>query len=576
MVGAWLRRMARPARPFLSLAVAAGIVNGVAVIAQSWLLARIVHGVAIDGLDREAVLEPLLLLLPVFVVRAAASWASEAAGQAAAARVIRRVRDTLVAHMAALGPAFVGGRHTGGLASVALEQTASLEGFVARYLPQMTLAAAVPAVIWLAVLWVSWPAAVILLVTAPLIPLFMALMGMRAGTLHRRHFAELERMSGHFLDRLSGLATLRLFGAAEREAVDIGTVADRFRRTTMSVLRVAFLTTAVLELFAALAVAGVAVYVGLSLLDLIGSGIEGGMTLEKGLFMLLLAPEFFLPLRQLGQHYHDRAAAVGAGDAILAILEQPVRARAAAGPEPAGPAPAPALALDAVHVAYEEGGRPALHGVSLAVAPGERVALVGDSGAGKSTVLGLILGLFPADRGTVLIDGRAPGGASAPGEGGDPPLLAGGGRVAWLGQRPALFHGTVTENVRLGRPEASEAELAAAIRIAGVDRFATALPDGLDTVIGSTGFGLSGGQARRVALARALLTDAPLVLLDEPTASLDREAAAAILDRLGPWLAGRTTLLATHDPTVAAICDRRVILRAGRVAVAGEAVAADG
>lgn len=555
-MSAWLRTRCRAARRLLSLVVAAGLVNGVAVIAQAWLLSVIVGGVAVDGLTRAAVMEPMLLLLPVFAVRAAASWVSEAAGQAAASRVIRDIRDRLVAHMAALGPGFVGGRHTGGLASVALEQTAALEGFVARYRPQMTLAAAVPAVIWLAVLWVSWPAALILLVTAPLIPLFMALMGMRAGALHRRHFAELERMSGHFLDRLSGLATLRLFGAAEREAVAIGTVAERFRRTTMAVLRVAFLTTAVLELFAALAVAGVAVYVGLSLLELIRSGIDGGMTLQKGLFMLLLAPEFFLPLRQLGQHYHDRAAAVGAGDAILGILDLPVPACAeddAAGPGAPEAAP-PAILLDAVDLAYEEGERPALHAVSLAVAPGERVALVGDSGAGKSTVLALVLGLVAADGGAVRVDGRPPDAA-----------MHRGGRIAWLGQRPALFHGTVAENIRLGRPDADDAAVDAAMRLAGVDRFVGDLPDGLATVVGATGFGLSGGQARRVALARAILTDARLVLLDEPTASLDRDTAAAILERLGPWLAGRTTLLATHDPAVAAICDRQVTLRAGRV-----------
>jgi ATP-binding cassette subfamily C protein CydD len=363
-------------------------------------------------------------------------------------------------------------------------------------------------------------------------------------------------MSAYFLDRLQGLTTLRLFGRAEAEVDNIAQAADAFRDGTMRVLRIAFLSSASLEFFASVAVAVVATYVGLGLLGHIGWGTAPGLTLFSGLFVLLMAPAFFQPLRMLAAYYHDRMAAIGAAEGLAEMLDAPPEEAAT------GTAPMPAGALDIVFddvsVAFEGGARSAIQGVSLRIAPGDHIALTGMSGAGKSTLLSLLLGFRRPDSGRILINGTDLAAI-------DPEDLR--RRIAWIGQAPVLFHGTLRDNIRLGRPDADDAAVDRAAAEARVTEFAAALPQGLDTPVGERGVGLSGGQAQRIALARAFLKDAPLVLLDEPTASLDRDTEAEILESIRRLARGRTILVATHSPAAMAIAGRRILLDQGRVQV---------
>lgn len=543
--GRWLARQAAGVRAWLALAVAAGLAGGVAVIAQAGLLAAIAHATIAERRPPAELVPAFAALVAAVLARSAADWGRQAAGTAAAARVRRRVREELLAQVGRLGPVRLADVHSAGLAHRLVERVDALEGYFARFLPQAALALAVPLVIAATVLALDWLAATLLVLAAPPIPVFMALIGMGAEHLERRRFRTLERLAGHFLDRVRGLVTLRLFGAGERAVDEVASVSDRYRRHSMGTLRLAFLSSAVLEFFAAVAIALVAIYIGFGLLGYVQFGPAPALTLFSGLFVLLLAPEFFQPLRALAQHYHDRAAALAAAADLVDLLARPVPARPASGPPAAAPG---AVTLAGVDVAFAGRGA-VLDGVDLELAPGERVVVVGPSGGGKSTLLHVVAGLVDADAGHVRVSGHAPGVAGA---------------VGWLGQRPFLARASVAANIRLGRPGASDAEVAAAARAADVDEFLGRLPAGLASRIGERGHGLSGGQAQRVALARAFLSSARVLCLDEPTASLDAASEGRVLAALERLAAsGRTLLIASHHPRVRALADRVVHLDAG-------------
>ena len=438
-------------------------------------------------------------------------------------------------------------RHSGELVSVVVDRVDALEGLFARYIPASVLAVAAPLLVALAVLAVDPVAAAILLGAGLLVPVAMALSGLGAAAASRRQFAALARLQARFLDRVRGIATIVMYGRAEDEAVALGAAAEELRVRTMRVLRVAFLSSVALDLAATLALVILA-------LRAFAGGVADPAVAGRALFELLLVPEFFAPLRTYAAAYQDRIHAQGAAGP-LAELPPP--------PEQLAPAAIRTVAARGVAVAFEDvrftwdaALGPALDGVSFRVPAGETLILAGPSGAGKSTVLEILLGFVRPEHGRVTLNGADIASLV-------PQALS--NLTAWIGQRPVLFAGSIRDNIRFARPEATDAEVEEAARFARVDGFAAFLPRGLDTEVGEAGYGLSGGQAQRVAIARAFLKNAPLLLLDEPTAHLDPATEAEVLDSLRRLTLGRTVILASHSAAAHAFSGRRLDLRAGQV-----------
>ncbi|WP_067560909.1 thiol reductant ABC exporter subunit CydD [Halofilum ochraceum] len=544
----WLQELSRQQRGLLALAAGAGLVTGLLVIMQAGLIALIVHRVIVAEAPIGELLPLFGGLVGVVAARAMSHWGQQAAGIAAAARIRRRLRAALLERIAALGPAHLAGEHSADLAQRTMEQVDAIDGYFARYRPQLVVAMGVPLAIAAVALTQDWIVALLLILAAPLIPLFMALVGMGAEHLNREQFETVNRLASHFLDRVRGLSTLRLFGRGQDAVAEVGAMADEYRRRNMRTLRVAFLSSAVLEFFASVAIASIAIYIGFGLLGYIEFGNAPELTLFSGLFLLLLAPDFFQPLRTLAQTYHDRAAALGAASGLRSLLERP-------GPHDHGVTieterAAVAISIADLHFAWPERG-PVFRGAHLDIAAGERVALIGPSGSGKSTLLQLLAGFVQPDRGEIRIDGE-PAGRIGP--------------VAWVGQRPFLMSGTIAANIALARPAATGTAVRAAAEQAGVTAFTDNLPDGLETAIGEGGLGLSGGQGQRIAVARAFLAQAPLLLLDEPTASLDTASERMVLNALRHLAAeGRTLIVASHHDAVRAMVDRVIEIDAGVV-----------
>jgi ATP-binding cassette subfamily C protein CydD len=551
----WLYERSRPARGAICRTVLLGWAGGCVFIVQAFLLSRIIHGVVIEACPREALTVWFAGLAAAILLRAVAGWWRETSGFAAGARVRAAVRMELLGRVFARGPAYTRQERTGALASVLVEQVEGLQGFYALFLPQLALVVLLPLTIAAAVFPVSWAAGLLLLATAPMIPLFTILVGMGAESVSQRHFQSLARMSAHFLDVLQGLATLKLFDRSREEADAIARVSADYRRRTMSVLYVAFLSSAVIEFFASLSIALVAVYLGMSYLGYFNFGLYGQpIALADGLFILLLAPEFYLPLRELGTHYHARARALAAAEEIRGLLQGPLPPTGGRGrlTSPEGIR----LQCRDLHFAYDAGRRPALKGVCLELAPDRCIALVGGSGAGKSTLVSLLLGFITPDQGEILVNG-------VPLNDIDPASWR--RQVGWVGQNPVLFHGSLRENLLLGQPDAGEDSVTEAARAAGVLDFAGRLPQGLDTPVGEQGVGLSRGEAQRVALARVFLKNAPVLLLDEPTAGLDADTERRVLDAIESFRAGRTVLTVTHRLADIRRADRILVMEEGRI-----------
>ncbi|WGF86598.1 thiol reductant ABC exporter subunit CydD [Marinivivus vitaminiproducens] len=546
----WLQARLGPARAALCVAIASGLVGGGCVIGQAWLIASVLHWAIVDGAALSGLVLPFAAMLALLLVRALCVWLAQAAGARAARRVKTAVRDDLVG---ALRTPWAPARPSGEIASLVIDPVEALDRYVSRFLPDLVLALLLPLAMGSAVLAVNWASGLILMLSAPIIPAFMILIGMGAEAASRRQLGEQARLGGYFLDRVQGLLTLRLYGQEDAEVRRVRDAADGFRRRTMEVLRIAFLSSAVLELFASLAIALLAIYVGFSLLGFYAFGTWGGpMTLRDGLFVLILAPEFFRPLRQMAQSYHDRAAAMAAAG----ILEPLCRSSVGKGADARRAMPRDTtLRLAGVTAGYAP-GEPVLDAVDLTLARGDRLAVTGPSGSGKSTLIAVMLGLIDPWRGEVTIGGVARASLA------ERDWLA---RIAWIGQSPHLFHGSVRANVRMAKPDADEADVEAACASAGLADLAASLPQGLETRVGPDGFGLSGGQVRRVALARAFLKDAPVLLLDEPTAGLDRANEAAVLEALARLADDRSVLIATHSMAALAWADRVLHLKDGRL-----------
>jgi ATP-binding cassette subfamily C protein CydCD len=541
-----LARSSRTARNHLIVTVGLGLATTFLIIAQATLLAKVIAGVFLGGDDLGDVAGLLGWLVAISVARGLVGAGFESSGRFGASKVMAELRSRLAEHLLLSRPGGLQRESSGELVTSAVDGVEALENYFARYQPQLVLAVTVPVAILVWVLPYDWKAAAILAVTAPLIPLFMVLIGRLTENRTRDRWQLMSRLSAHFVDIVGGLETLRANGRADSQADSIARVGEQYRRETMGVLRIGFLSALVLELLAMVAVAMVAVTIGVQLAG-------GHMTLVAGLTILLLAPEFYMPLRQLGNQFHASVDGMAAAERVFEVLDQPASVEAPPAPSPApDPARGP-IEFSRVGFGYE--GRATLFtDLDLVIEPGETVAMVGPSGGGKSTLVSLLLRTAEPAGGAISCDGVDLSGV-------DP--RAWRRRVTWVPQRPTIFAGTVAENLRLFDPDAETEALREAVRMTGLEQLVEQLPDGLSTVVGEGGRGLSVGQCQRIAVARALLSPAPLVVFDEPTAHLDGETERRVVAALDRLIAGRTALVVSHRDRPVLSADRVLRLRDG-------------
>ncbi len=547
----WLTKLASKNRRWINATVVAGLTAALATIVQMFFLARIVHLGIVDGVQTARLWPFFLGLVLAIIIRSVAQGFQTRFASRCSEKVRQDVRQQINHHWQSVGPIAIGLSSAGELAREWIDHVEALHGYFARFKPQLALSVIIPLVILALVFTLDWLAALLLLFSAPLIPLFMALVGMGAEKLNQQHFKTISRLSGQFLDKVRGLTTLQLFGQTEWATELIQNRSDRYREITMKTLRVAFLSSAVPEFFASVAIAMIAIYIGFGLLGSITYGPSEDLTLFSGLFILLLAPEFFQPLRTLSQHYHDRAAALGAGAELLLRLNTSAitNKQSVAGSENRASGAAHEIYLRNTAYAYQQ-DQPIFHDLNLSVQRGECVALTGPSGGGKTTLLHLLAGFVRPDVGTISIFGQPAGSFS----------------FGWLGQSGFLVSGSWADNLRLVAPEATDIAIATALRSAGLGPLLEAREDGIYSRISEDGKGISGGQARRLSLARVFVADYDLILLDEPTAGLDSDSEMHVLKGLDTLAqAGKTLIFSTHHKALLSLADRVLLVADGEV-----------
>nr|CAA6810077.1 MAG: Transport ATP-binding protein CydD [uncultured Thiotrichaceae bacterium] len=542
---------------WLRFSIGASFLSGLFLIAQAWLLAKVVNAVIFDKSVLADVMPFMWGLLLIFLCRAALNRFAEQIAFKAALQVKLFLRQKLYQHIRQLGPAWLSQQRSGEVVNTLSDGIEALEAYYSRYLPAMSLMLWIPLAILVFVAGSDWVSALVMVVTAPLIPVFMILIGKGAEKYNQQQWQTLARMSAHFLDVIQGLTTLKLFNASRQEARLVAQISDRYRQQTMKVLRIAFLSAFMLEFLATISIALVAVFIGFRLF-------WGEMDFFYGFFVLLLAPEFYLPLRNMGTQYHARMEAIGAAESMVEILNQPLPEYGQSAAKTGDALVIPDLRqqplhLDQLSYCYPD-GRQALSDVSLTIQPGETIALVGASGAGKSTLVHILLGFLPVASGQVRV--------------GDLSLNAFDmqdwrKQLAWVPQQPQLFSGTVADNIRLGDPQADISSIETAAKQAGAHDFIQALPEAYNTLVGEAGRGLSGGQLQRLALARAFLRDAPLVILDEATAHLDGETERLLQQGIDTLADGRTVIMIAHRLQTVERADRIVVMEQGRIVAIG-------
>jgi ATP-binding cassette subfamily C protein CydCD len=554
-----LLTLARDSRLALTITILSGLFAGLLAIGQSYLISSTVNGVFLEKKTLLQVSGWMQFLLILIAARGLLTWVNELAANAVAVRVKTDLRERLFSHIIALGPSYSRTERTGELATAAVEGIEALDAYFSQYLPQLVISVLVPVTILILVFPLDSLSGLILLLTAPLIPFFMYLIGRDAEGVTKRQYQTLNQLSAHFLDSLQGLTTLKLFGQSKAQAQNIARVSEQFRDTTLKVLRVTFLSAFALELLATLSTAIIAVEVGLRLL-------YSQMEFREALFLLILAPEFYLPLRMLGQRFHAGLAGTTAARRIFAILDtkadrdaeqdNPVSA------SDAYPALIPFTNLNLSNLSYTYPGEstPALQNITLKIHAGQHIAIVGSSGAGKTTLANILLRFIKPTDGQISVNNESLTGIS---------LDDWNKLITWVAQNPHLFHDTIAANLRLGKPDATVEEVASAARAAHLEGFIESLPQKYETLIGESGARLSSGQAQRLAYARAFLKDTPIVILDEPSSSLDPETEAYLEDSTHRLMSGRTVITIAHRLNTVFAADQIIVLEKGRIIEAG-------
>jgi ATP-binding cassette subfamily C protein CydD len=546
-----LLTLTRDTRSALLLTILSGFLAGLLTIAQAYLLSRTVNGVFLEGQTLVQVSHWLRLMLLLIAGRAFLTWVNEVSANEVAVKIKTDLRQRLFSHILHLGPAYTRGQRTGELTTAAVEGIEALDAYYSQYLPQLVITALIPLSILIVVFPIDLLSGIVLLVTAPLIPFFMIMIGKGAEIVTKRQYQTLTRLSAHFLDSLQGLTTLKLFGQSKAHAKNIETVSNQFRDTTLSVLRITFLSALALELLATLSTAVIAVEIGFRLL-------YARMDFLEAFFILVLAPEFYLPLRMLGARFHAGLSGTTAAKRIYEILDTPVTGDPLLVDSDQPMGEISSIEFENVSYTYPGETTPALDNVNLQIEAGQHVALVGASGAGKTTLVNLLLAFVQPSSGAILINH-------------DPQittyqLLT---SIAWVPQKPYLFHDTIAANIRLGKPDATQEEMIEAAKAAHLHEFIETLPEKYETVIGESGARLSGGQAQRLALARAFLRNSPILILDEPTSALDADNEHAIVEALERLMRGRTTFIIAHRLSTIRNATKIVVLERGQVVEQG-------
>jgi len=536
---------------WLKISIIIGLVSGLLLIAQAWLLANIINAVVFENSDLAEVMPWLWTMLVIFLTRSTLSWASEQVAFYAAIQVKLQLREKLYLHIQKLGPAWLSNERSGNIANTLSDGIEALEAYYAKYIPAMSLVALIPLAMLVFIFPADWVSGLIMLATAPFIILFMILIGHGTEKRNQKQWKQLAHMSSHFLDVIQGLPTLKLFNASRREASVIAKISDDYRIGTMSVLRVAFLSSLVLEFFSSLSIALVAIVIGFRLLS-------GDMDFFYGFFILLLAPEFYFPLRNMGTHYHARMEAIGAAERIIEVLN--TKPNSKLGTQTTVP-PINQSTIQFLDVSFEyPDGRKALQSLNLQIPANKTLALIGASGSGKTSIINLLLGFLTPTSGKILIGG-IPLNEIKP--------QTWRQQLAWLPQKPQIFPATVANNIRLGQEDAAISRVISTAQQAHASEFIEQLPDGYNTLIGEGGQGLSGGQIQRIALARAFLKNAPLFIFDEATANLDLQSETLVQQAINTLTKNRTVVMIAHRLQTIKNADCIAIVEKGKIIATG-------